>query len=856
MKALNKLSLKNLLLNKKRSIGTLIGIILSVALICAVAGMFISLQDALVQTEIESKGNYHIVLFNQTNDDLKVLENNRDIEEIDVLRDIGYSDFEDKNEDRQYIHLYSYDDEKSFTNLTVYLLDGEYPKNSDEILISEELYLLDKDKYDIGKTISLNYGVRKSLDGYTMTKENPYNEDELISNSKERTFTIVGIMDRDYELDPYGDPGIGCLTLGLENSSNKNQSVYIRIKNPVSYEKTFSEILGTTFTNDSLTATDKYSINASLLRWQALKFDSGTTTMIYSLITVLLTIIVGTSVFCIKNSFDISVMEKKKNYGMLASAGATKKQIKRSVITEGLMIGMVGIPIGIIVGYLAVFILTIIVNSVIGNFITRNVEMKCIISLFPILVSVILGVVTIYFSSVRAAKKASKVSPIDLIRSNDDIKINKKKLKSPSIIKKIFGIGGVIAYKNLKRSKKKYRTTVISLAISVFVFISMNTFMYYTFSVTNTYYNNIDYNIMVTSSFEDSPKLEDALKVEGTDDYTMLYQSSLTSDGYLEIDDLSKLTDFGKNILEEGLREQGCYDERKDTFDMNCDKKRKMNIIGMDEKSFKEYVDKLGLDYNSVKNKGVLVNNYSYINAEGVRMEKGIYNYKKDETIKGTYNGSPLEIDVSEVTNIRPSGLENFWDSSGYLIVSEEEYHDLDFRPYILTIQADNPTQVTLDIDEELPELSAVNIEENAQAEKSLYLLMAIFLYGFIAVITLIGVTNIFNTITSNLELRQKEFAMLKSVGMTKKEFNRMINLETIFYSVKALIYGIVLGTIGSYLIYLATANKMDYGYHFPLAATIISIFAVFILVYIIMRYSMNKINKQNIIETIRKDNI
>lgn len=856
MKVLNKLSLKNLLLNKKRSVGTLIGIALSVALICAVAGMFIGLQDALVQTTIQSQGNYHIELFNQTDDDIKVLENNRDIEEIEVLTDAGYSEFDMPTEERPYIHLYSYDDEKSFANLTVDLLDGDYPKNSNEILISEELYLLDKDKYNIGKEITLNYGERKTLDGYTMTKENPYNEDEVITNSTEETFTIVGIMDRDYGLDPHGDPGIGCLTVDLENSINNNQSVYIRIKNPASYKKTFSEILGTTFTNDSPTATEEYSINASLLRWQALKFDSSTTTMIYSIMSVLLVIIVGTSVFCIKNSFDISVMEKKKNYGMLASAGATKKQIKKNVITEGLMLGIIGIPVGIIVGYIAVFILTIIVNGVIGDFITRNVEMRCIISWLPILVSIILGVVTIYFSSIRAAKKASKVSPIDLIRSNDDVKINKNKLKTPSIIKKVFGIGGVIAYKNLKRSKKKYRTTVISLAVSVFVFISMNTFMYYTFSVTNTYYNNIDYNIMVTSSFEDSPKLEDVLKVKGTDDYTMLYQSSLTTDGYLEIDDLSKLTDFGKNILEEGLREQGCYDERKDIFDMNCDKKRKMNIIGMDEKSFKEYVDKLGLDYNSVKNKGVLVNNYSYINAEGVRMEKGIYNYKKNDTIKGTYNGSPLEIDVSEVTNVRPSGLENFWDSGGYLIVSEEEYHDLDFRPYILTIQADNPTQVTLDIDEELPELSAVNIEENAQAEKSLYLLMAIFLYGFIAVITLIGVTNIFNTITSNLELRQKEFAMLKSVGMTRKEFNRMINLETIFYSIKALIYGVALGSIGSYLVYLATASKLDYGYHFPLTATIISIVAVFVLVYIIMRYSMSKINKQNIIETIRKDNI
>lgn len=856
MKVLNKLSLKNLLLNKKRSVGTLIGIALSVALICAVAGMFIGLQDALVQTTIQSQGNYHIELFNQTDDDIKFLENNRDIEEIEVLTDAGYSEFDMPTEERPYIHLYSYDDEKSFANLTVDLLDGEYPKNSNEILISEELYLLDKDKYNIGKEITLNYGERKTLDGYIMTKENPYNEDEVITNSTEETFTIVGIMDRNYGLDPHGDPGIGCLTVGLENNSNKQQSVYIRLKNPASYEKSFSEILGTTFTNDSPNVTEEYSINASLLRWQALKFDSGTTTMLYSIMSVVLAIIVGTSVFCIKNSFDISVMEKRKNYGMLASAGATKKQIKRNVITEGLMIGIIGIPIGIIVGYIAVFILTIIVNSVIGDFITQNVEMRCVISWLPILVSILLGIVTIYFSSIRTAKKASKVSPIDLIRSNDDVKVNKKKLKSPSVIKKLFGIGGVIAHKNLKRSKKKYRTTVISLAVSVFVFISMNTFMYYTFRVTSTYYDDLDYNVMITTSFEDTPKTEDALKIEGTDDYTMLYQSSLTTDGYLEIDDLSKLTDFGKNILEEGLREQGCYDERKDTFDMDCEKKRKMNIIGMDEKSFKEYVDKLGLDYNSVKNKGVLVNNYSYINAEGVRTEKGIYNYKKDETIKGTYNGSPLEIDISEVTNVRPSGLENFWDSGGYLIVSEEEYHDLSFTPYILTINADDPAQVTLDINNEIPELSAVNIGENAQAERSIYLLTAIFLYGFIAVITLIGVTNIFNTITSNLELRQKEFAMLKSVGMTKKEFNRMINLETIFYSIKALIYGIALGSVGSYLVYLATAKKMDYGYHFPLSATIISIVAVFILVFIIMRYSMNKINKQNIIETIRKDNI
>ena len=858
MKILNKLSKKNLLLNKKRSIGTLIGIILSVALICATVGLFISFRTALIESAIASRGNYHIALYNESEEKLKVLKNNRDVARIDILYDIGYSKFLDATEDRPYIHLYSYQDTKSFSNLAIQLVDGAYPKDKNELLISEELYLTNKDKYAIGNTITLNVGQRKTLDDYIMTKENPKTEEEVIANSFEMTFVITGIMERDYELDPYGDPGISVLTVDLDNQKITSQDsiFYIRIQKPTDYEKTFSEILGKTFHSNSENETEEYSLNTELLRWQALRFDSRTTSMLYSVMIVVLAIIVGTSIFCIKNSFDISVTEKKKSYGMLASAGATKKQIRKSVVTEGFMLGMIGIPLGILSGYLAVFILVGLVNSLIGDFINNEITFKFSVSLLPVVLSIILGFVTIYLSSISAAKKASRVSPIDLIRNREDVKINKKKLKTPFWVKKIFHVGGVIAYKNLKRSKKKYRTTVISLAVSVFVFISMNTFMYYTFRVTSTYYDDLDYNVMITSSFEDTPKMEDALKVKGTDDYTMLYQSSLTTDGYLEIDDLSKLTDFANDILEEGLREQGCYDERKDTFDMNCDKKRQMNIIGMDEKSFKEYVDKLGLNYNSVKNKGVLVNNYSYINAEGVRTEKGIYNYKKDETIKGTYNGSPLEIDVSEVTNVRPSGLENFWDSGGYLIVSEEEYHDLSFTPYILTINADDPGQVTLDINNEIPELSAVNIGENAQAERSIYLLTAIFLYGFIAVITLIGVTNIFNTITSNLELRQKEFAMLKSVGMTRKEFNRMINLETIFYSIKALIYGVALGSIGSYLVYLATASKLDYGYHFPLSATIISIVAVFILVFIIMKYSMNKINKQNIIETIRKDNI
>lgn len=148
------------------------------------------------------------------------------------------------------------------------------------------------------------------------------------------------------------------------------------------------------------------------------------------------------------------------------------------------------------------------------------------------------------------------------------------------------------------------------------------------------------------------------------------------------------------------------------------------------------------------------------------------------------------------------------------------------------------------------------NYEEQAKRDRAISIVISIFLYGFIVVITLIGVTNIFNVLTSNMQLRQNEFAMLKSVGMTKKEFNRMINLEVLFYSSKSLIYGCILGILGSYLIHTSYSEKLELPYHLPLGAIIISVVFVFIIVYTIMRYSIKKINKQNIIETIRKETI
>ena len=140
---------------------------------------------------------------------------------------------------------------------------------------------------------------------------------------------------------------------------------------------------------------------------------------------------------------------------------------------------------------------------------------------------------------------------------------------------------------------------------------------------------------------------------------------------------------------------------------------------------------------------------------------------------------------------------------------------------------------------------------------KSLHLLIAIFLYGFVAVIALIGITSIFNTITTNMELRKREFATLKSVGMTTKEFNRMISLESFFYGTKSLLIGIPIGIFLSYwLSRLLNEGEDIVKYQIPFTSIFVSIIIVFLLITIIMKYSIIKINKQNTIETIRNENI
>ena len=864
MQVLTKITIKNLKLNKKRTIGTLVGIILSVALICAVAGMATSLRQSLIQTASSNTGYWHLKLSNINKEDIEKLKNNRDIKDLNIINDVGYAKLaKSANENRPYIHLYSLD-EKSFNNMELELVEGTYPQNNNEIAISKSI--IDDAQVDlkIGDTITFNIGDRYIGDrmlssGYEfepaeLTNE-PENVDLILSEMPEdstketdverkeeikvnftKEFTIVGIMsENEQPIKPISfmyDAGYACVTNGLDEGET---NAYIAFKNPLDSETSIDEILGINLNSGEISEY-RYSINYEILKWESFNTNLGDSSlnMMIAIAIIVIAIIILTSVYCIKNTFSISLTEKIKMYGMLSSIGATKKQIKKSVIQEGMILSLIGIPVGILVGILLVYILVIAVRGALSG-ILDIVVFK--ITLLPILISIILGIVTVYLSCLSAARKAKKITPLEAIKSSNDIKIKSKKIKSPKIIKKIFGVGGVIAYKNLKRSKKKYRTTVISIAMSVFVFIASSTLINYAFEAMGGYYKDYDYNIKFSSTSSDGQELKQILNDENFSNYTLLYKTN----SILKITDMSKLSEFGKTVFIEN--------------DLYKNNEIPIEIYGLNSEDFKEYLEKLGVDYDKNKDKAVLLDYYS-LYKEGKTIKNRLLTYSPNDSISGNVEDKEFNVSISKITETVPDGLEGTYFYSAVIVLNVDEYgNNFNFVPNMLTTNSEEPDDLAKR-SQKYDNMYVTNIASEVRFYDSVRLVVYIFAYGFIGIITLIGVTNIFNTLTSNIDLRQREFAMLKSIGMTKKEFNRMINLETLFYSLKALIFGIVLGLIASFAIYKAFAQSLDYGFKIPMQAILISILFVFVIVFIIMKFAIGKINKQNIIDTIRKENI
>lgn len=947
---MHKLTLTSLNKNATRTVVSIIGIILSIALITVVASIMASINQTIIDNSIRYNGDYDVMLDGQFSDSFyKKLDSDPDVRNTFFSRNIGQAKFENSvSAFTNMVIIQGFDSETYSSGFEFELKEGKLPSKSDEVVLSKTFVSLSSKEYHVGDKITFPIGYYEiKEDESDTTGENVTVE---FVTQKTVTYTVSGILSDVYSSILVNDMGMASVYTYVDDSEKYkrvegvNDAVFIRFTDSAekNYRRKTAELIGADFDvvdkyldNPYDLSSQKYyekiaeqahnngidintlQKNGAVLEAKNIDINAERTLLTLFLMCFLFVIIIGASVFIIRNSFAISITEKTKLYGMLSSMGATSKQIRSNVFFEGFLLGIVGIPLGIILGIGTTAGLVAICNGLMGEFM-NGAKLAFSVPFIVVIGSVFLGAITIFFSVYNTAVRASRISPIIAIRSNEDINISKrnkgkaKSYKTPKWVSGIFGAGGIIAWKNMKRSRKQYRTTVISIVLSVAIFISMNSFMDYNIRYIRESFEASPYNVSVNVWFRDSENKKVNIR-----DFENIYSKVATFssvDKYVYFDigsfesskisfPLSVITDDMKNSAGANINTD------KNTFESE------FNIYAVNDEFFAELAKKCGTTFEESKGKVFIKNNVKVYENEGVvnryrsaeidgsrdRISSRRVNLLKNDaeavatcdlvpnynfTYEDEYDMTEQEVEKRIKENTRHLSLniagsiydDIYLDEYGYLDNCVAVYMRLDDydamiikgnentnKNVVMSIRVTDLTKFEKELSDLKNELDDAEFYVSdtitmSRIANAVLIIAEIFAYGFIIVISLIGLTNIFNTITTNMRMRRKEFAVLQSIGMTKKEFNRMIALESLLYTMKSLLIGIPLGLLGSWGIYGIYGSQLrgtakEIPFLFPTFGVLISIVVVLAIVWIIMRFSIRKVRTQNIIETIRSEN-
>ena len=934
-KQFTKRSLKE---NKTRTLVTIIGIILSVAMFTATIEAFVTVQDYLINYAEMYNGKYHVGFYDVEYDDIAIISEDERVEKYTFVQEIGYAEIGSSNEYKPYLYIAGIPSD--FTDIMpIHLTEGRLPQNSNEIVVSDHLYTNGSVQLKLGQEITLEVGQRqwselvnisdeeyKKLDGdswakltqeYPLLKNEGEEAREQIANTTKKTYTVVGFCVRPEQttIEPISAPGYTAYTINEKGNTNFT-SVYTIISEPSDYSK---------FNLDMARKLEVNScINYDLLMYSFNSFDSAFPFLVIGLLSLLIGLIVFGSVSLIYNSFSISVSERTKQFGILKSIGATKKQIKKSVLYEASVLCSIGIPIGLISGCLGIGVTFYFLSDSIATFLAEltDLKMRFVFSPVAIIAASVIGFVTVIISAYIPAKKAIKINPIESVRQSNEIKVNRRSVKVSPLTEKLFGFEATLSSKNFKRNKKKYRATVFSLFVSVVLFISASSLstyftdivaaesqdMNYDVAVNFFNYNN-DFNpLYETDEFRN--KLYNGLKsVKGIDEFTLAEKmhteynldKKYISEEYLDmmkkeverysgeaenqyygmfkyifIDDDA----FRRILKEEGLSEEGYFDKENPkalVYDMGTyiyqnDNKEKVYIVPFlntdDISSSIEITNILprftenDVDYHyigetTVKD-GVTYYVYDIGRNEGEEFDESTKRYLSEE--KAVQN---IKLSIGAVIDEKPY----FADHNTNLIYPESVREGIMLDEYSQThafILCEDHSKVASDVSRLIKDIggdrnhiSVVDYAAEIESIRALVTIAKVMAYGFIILISAIAAANVFNTISTNISLRRREFATLKSVGLTSKGMRKMMTFESILYGVKSLMFSLPVSLGTTYLVYLVASDSgYEMPFYIPWDKFIIAIASVFIIVVLSMVYSIKKVNKENTVETLRNENI
>ncbi|WP_226669682.1 ABC transporter permease [Metabacillus litoralis] len=863
MNIINKLTIRHLKENKRRTLVTIIGVIISVAMITAVATLGVSFLNLMIREDIAQNGEWHVKYKNVNAEQIEAIESNKETEKFMLSRDLGYANLPNsKNLRKPYLFVKEYNT-TAFEQFHIEVSEGRLPKAENEVVISDEIENNAGVKYKIGDQLTLDIGNRIGNGGESRLDQTDgliKNEDgvaEELKITSTKTFTIVGTIKRPTWENSWA-PGytiISYIDKSLVSNTEKANAI-------VMLKKVKGSIFESTKEFAEKQNIESIGYNTELLRYYGVTKNDNLRVTLFSLLGIIMIVIIVGSVALIYNAFAISVSERSRHLGMLASVGATKKQKRNSVFFEGVIIGAISIPIGLVSGIGGIAVTFSFINSYLQGALNIDEKLQVIVTPGSIMVACVVSVITIFISTFYPAKKASKVSAIDALRQTQDIKLTGKAVKTSRFVRKLFGIEAEIGLKNLKRNKRRYQATVFSLVISIVLFLAVSFFTENIKKSLELSQGDSTSDIQVYGSEKGLKELEPLTKVDYVTKSVMVNEVLVNA-----LIDL----DMASNEILELVKEDdsALIDGKYPYF---------TTIYGMDKDSFREYATSIGADSErleqSKQNSAIIIEKIKYEDAEsgkfietktinadiGQKLDLYAINYEDTEDREFLYS-----IEIAALTNHAPMGVQSASLGGMIIIVPQETLDRLvgsntqtqSLMQPILFMNSSDPLGTQKILDEmNLSNVNVFNIHERRQEQEQMVLLLSVFTYGFITLISLISIANIFNTISTSISLRKREFAMLRSVGMTPKGFNKMINYESIFYGIKSLTYGLPISFMIMYFMYLGLKQTFAYGFVVPWLSVAFSIVIIFIIVGTAMFYSIQKIKKENIIDGLKQESV
>lgn len=889
--------------NRMRTLVTVIGIVLSMALLTAVIEGAYSGLVYMRGVIAEDSGNYHAYF---TGLDSEQAQSVRDQDFVsDVLttwQTVGYEALE-PGTDRLPIFVDALSADAPLIESR--MVKGRMPENEHEIILSTRFYSygeIDPDAYEIGKTVALSIGTRMNPQGTALTEYDPLWEGEYVKDAKPVTFTVVGIYK---SFDPsVGGTGYRALTKG---AGEGDSTVFFTVKHPYLFKSTMR----------AQTFSENWRSNSSLMRLYGSFGDDTITTVLYGFAAILVMLVMFGSISLIYNAFSISVSERTRQFGILKSIGATKKQIRASVRYEALVLSGIGIPIGMLIGCLGIGITLFAIRDTFTKLMPNTtVTMRLALHPVALLIAAVVALVTVLISATVPARRAARLQPIDAIRSSTDVKTKAREVRTSKLTEKLFGFEGTMGAKNFKRNRKGYRAAVLSLFMSVVLFISASSFCTYLTDMAKTLIENAGYDVFANVPVYAAEDVMTEMRTfDGVTRAAYYYVSYSGIDGYYA--ETAQLTDAFTNVPGHS------HDENGRTA-------VPLYTIYLEDDAFRTLCRENGIDpepyFDSENPNGVLMNyditetvygernstkRYRYdlfrddvlpasvttkeiqeregfvweYDTDSETMETRVAYYPKDywKQVMENYAGQNMYtldetradaiLSMEEATETVTYAFDAFVKTDGFCLPTQYAsliypFAKLDASVFDSEKQAqmffranDHKalTKALLELFEESEfkyNAYAGDYAEERENSRMIVGVVNVFSYGFIILISLIAAANVFNTISTAIMLRRREFAMLKSIGMTEKGMRRMLSYECVIYGLRALLLGLPVSIGVTFLIHRIVAQELERGFYMPWHSILIAVGSVFLVVFATMLYAGSKLKKDNPIDALKNDNL